>query len=62
MYILGFFHLDPGSLGGWCEDMSSCYSRALTDLGSSKAYPKTSDLRGGYFDPNNITNPQFYNW
>jgi len=34
----------------------------LTDLGSSKNYPSTSDLGDGYFSQDPTVNPMMYNW
>lgn len=48
--------------GGWCENLGSCLSRSKGDLGSSKNYPATANLGGGYFDNNPAVNPQMYNW
>eukprot|EP01012_Entosiphon_sulcatum_P023990 TRINITY_DN2914_c0_g1_i1.p1 TRINITY_DN2914_c0_g1~~TRINITY_DN2914_c0_g1_i1.p1 ORF type:complete len:389 (+),score=58.84 TRINITY_DN2914_c0_g1_i1:27-1169(+) len=48
--------------GGWCESYSSCYSRALGDLGSSKNYPKAATFEGGYFDTDPKNNPMMYDW
>jgi len=48
--------------GGWCVSLADCYGRSLGDLGSSKNYPKTADLGGGYFSTNPSENPQMYNW
>lgn len=48
--------------GGWCDSPASCAGRALTDLGSSKAYPVSQNLGGGYFSQNSTENPMMYNW
>eukprot|EP00463_Aulacantha_scolymantha_P000525 TRINITY_DN1319_c0_g2_i1.p1 TRINITY_DN1319_c0_g2~~TRINITY_DN1319_c0_g2_i1.p1 ORF type:complete len:383 (+),score=89.85 TRINITY_DN1319_c0_g2_i1:109-1257(+) len=48
--------------GGWCENLDSCLGRSGGDLGSSKNYPATANLGGGYFDNNPAVNPQMYNW
>jgi len=48
--------------GGWCESLDDCLSRSTTDLGSSKAYPATADLGGGYFATDQASNPLMYNW
>ena len=48
--------------GGWCESMDDCLGRSQGDLGSSKNYPASTDLGGGYFDNNPKENPMMYNW
>lgn len=48
--------------GGWCTDLDDCKSRSGTDLGSSKAYPASQDLGGGYFSADPAANPMMYNW
>ena len=48
--------------GGWCESMDYCLARSQTALGSSKTYPDTADLGGGYFDTSKAKNPLMYNW
>jgi len=48
--------------GGWCTSISDCYSRSQGNLGSSKAYPKTTNLGGGYFSRDPAVNPYMYNW
>lgn len=48
--------------GGWCENLDSCLGRSGGDLGSSKNYPATANLGGGYFDNNPAVNPMMYNW
>jgi len=48
--------------GGWCSSLGDCHGRSLTNLGSSKAYPASVNLDGGYFSSNPQVNPQMYNW
>merc|ERR1712166_141361 len=48
--------------GGWCESLDDCLGRSKTDLGSSKRYPATADLGGGYFSTDASQNPLMYNW
>jgi len=48
--------------GGWCESMDDCLSRSKVDLGSSKNYPATANLGGGYFSTDASQNPLMYNW
>jgi len=48
--------------GGWCEGVADCYGRSQGGLGSSKDYPKTTDLGGGYFSEDPNVNPQMWNW
>jgi len=48
--------------GGWCYNSAACYSRSLTDLGSSKNYPNTATINYGYFSTNPTANPLMYNW
>lgn len=48
--------------GGWCESMDDCLGRSKSDLGSSKNYPATAGLGGGYFSFDQSENPLMYNW
>jgi len=48
--------------GGWCTSLADCYGRSLGKLGSSKTYPPTEDLGGGYFSKDATVNPVMYNW
>jgi len=48
--------------GGYCTSLADCYSRSQGSLGSSKNYPPTTDLGGGYFSRDQRTNPLMYNW
>jgi len=48
--------------GGWCESMDDCLSRSKSDLGSSKKYPATADLGGGYFSNDCGENPLMCTW
>lgn len=48
--------------GGWCETWDDCLGRSKTGLGTSKGYPKTTNLKGGYFDPTPAVNPMMFNW
>jgi len=48
--------------GGWCSSLPDCYGRSQTNLGSSKTYPPTANLDGGYFSSDQRVNPQMYNW
>jgi len=48
--------------GGYCNSFADCYSRSQGNLGSSKAYPPTMDLGGGYFSNDVRVNPLMYNW
>jgi len=48
--------------GGWCESMDDCLERSRGDLGSSKAYPPTAGLGGGYFSSDPKENPLMHNW
>ena len=48
--------------GGWCESWDDCLGRSGGDLGSSKGYPATSDLGGGYFSTDPAQNPMMHDW
>eukprot|EP00729_Bicosta_minor_P014737 gene14737-17303_t len=48
--------------GGWCESLDDCLSRSKGGLGSSKSYPPTMNLGGGYFSTDPTQNPLMYNW
>merc|ERR1719183_1221361 len=48
--------------GGWCESMDDCLSRSQGGLGSSKGFPATANLGGGYFDTDATQNPLMFNW
>ncbi|KAI8492473.1 hypothetical protein Bbelb_299260 [Branchiostoma belcheri] len=51
-------HLDGG---GSCDDLAECYSRSLTDNGSTRRL-RTRDTFGGFLSPNQDENPDFFNW
>lgn len=52
--------------GGWCESLDLCLDRSrqsgATSLGSSKGYPPTAPLPGGYLSQDPTVNPMMYNW
>jgi len=48
--------------GGYCGSLADCYDRSLGSLGSSKSYPPTMGLGGGYFSTDVRVNPLMYNW
>lgn len=48
--------------GGWCESLDDCLGRSKSALGSSKSYPATANLGGGYFSTDPTQNPLMYNW
>ena len=43
--------------GGWCESLDDCLGRSNSTLGSSKGYPTTAALGGGYFSTDPAVNP-----
>ena len=47
--------------GGYCQDLSDCYQRSKTDLGSSKNWHSSVQLTGFLSDSETV-NPDFYNW
>jgi len=50
--------------GGWCISDQDCYARSKTTLGSTTAYPQTTNLdgMGTYFSSDLNVNPLMYNW
>ncbi|XP_078580938.1 uncharacterized protein LOC144864601 [Branchiostoma floridae x Branchiostoma japonicum] len=51
-------HLDGG---GSCDDLADCYSRSLTDNGSTRRL-RTRNTFNGFLSTNQDENPDFYNW
>ncbi|CAH1242109.1 NOTUM [Branchiostoma lanceolatum] len=51
-------HLDGG---GSCDDLAECYSRSLTDNGSTRRL-RTRDTFKGFLSTNQDENPDFFNW
>ncbi|XP_022109459.1 pectin acetylesterase 5-like isoform X1 [Acanthaster planci] len=47
--------------GGWCWNVSDCYKRSLSGLGSSYRLPKEMPF-GGIMSPNATVNPEFHDW
>ncbi|XP_038050931.1 pectin acetylesterase 8-like [Patiria miniata] len=47
--------------GGWCWNVSDCYNRSLSGLGSSYRLPKEASF-DGIMSANASVNPEFYDW
>ena len=47
--------------GGWCGNVTACYERSFTFLGSTKPYPQSYGFNA-FLSDNPVVNPDFYDW